>query len=156
MIQALFGLLDFGLTPTISRQTALYNTGAETALKYRQLFRALSIIFIGVAIVGVITLFFSNQYIATHWLKLEKLPLIDVMFCLQIMSVCVGLRWMTGLYRGVISGFEYIAWLSSVNTLIATLRFVGVFAYMYFYGFTIKNFLFFSFLLLFRIYFIIF
>ncbi|MFX4408666.1 polysaccharide biosynthesis protein, partial [Acinetobacter baumannii] len=36
MIQALFGLLDFGLTPTISRQTALYNTGAETALKYRQ------------------------------------------------------------------------------------------------------------------------
>ncbi|MEX5779794.1 lipopolysaccharide biosynthesis protein [Acinetobacter baumannii] len=145
MIQALFGLLDFGLTPTISRQTALYNTGVETALKYRQLFRALSIIFIGVAIVGVITLFFSNQYIATHWLKLEKLPLTDVMFCLQIMSVCVGLRWMTGLYRGVISGFEYIAWLSLVNTLIATLRFVGVFAYMYFYGFTIKNFFVFQF-----------
>lgn len=140
MIQALFGLLDFGLTPTISRQTALYNSGAETALKYRQLYRALSIIFVGVAAFGVLTLFLSNEYIASHWLKLEKLPLTEVLFCLHIMSICVGLRWMTGLYRGVISGFEQIAWLSLVNTFIATLRFLGVFAYMYFYGFTVKNF----------------
>lgn len=140
MIQALFGLLDFGLTPTISRQTALYNSGAETALKYRQLNRALSVIFVGVAFFGVVTLFALNEYIASHWLKLEKLPLTEVLFCLHIMSICVGLRWMTGLYRGVISGFEHIAWLSSVNTLIATLRFLGVFAYMYFYGFTVQNF----------------
>lgn len=140
MIQALFGLLDFGLTPTISRQTALYNSGAETALKYRQLNRALSIIFVGVAFFGVVTLFTLNEYIASHWLKLEKLPLTEVLFCLHIMSICVGLRWMTGLYRGIISGFEQIAWLSSVNTIIATLRFLGVFAYMYFYGFTVNNF----------------
>ena len=92
MIQALFGLLDFGLTPTISRQTALYNSGAETVLKYRQLYRALSIIFFVVATVGIAALFFSNRYIASHWLKIENLPLTDVIFCLQIMSVCVGLR----------------------------------------------------------------
>lgn len=140
MIQALFGLLDFGLTPTISRQTALYNSGAETVIKYRQLYRALSIIFFGVATVGIAALFFSNRYIASHWLKIENLPLADVIFCLQIMSVCVGLRWMTGLYRGVISGFEKITWLSFISSLIATLRFLGVFVYMFFYGFTINNF----------------
>jgi O-antigen/teichoic acid export membrane protein len=140
MIQALFGLLDFGLTPTISRQTALYNSGAETALKYRQLYRALSIVFIGIAGFGVTILFSLNKYIALQWLKINQLPLEDVLFCLHIMSICVGLRWLTGLYRGVISGFEQIAWLSSINTLIATLRFLGVFAYMFFYGFTVKNF----------------
>lgn len=145
MIQALFGLLDFGLTPTISRQTALYNSGAETALKYRQLFRALSVIFLSVAIFGIVILFLSSAHIATHWLKLEKLPLMDVLFCLHIMSICVGLRWMTGLYRGVISGFEQIAWLSFINTLIATLRFLGVFVYMYICGFTIINFFIFQF-----------
>ena len=140
MLQALFGLLDFGLTPTISRQTALYNSGAETALKYRQLFRALSLIFMCIAFLGVIALWLVNENIALNWLKLEKLPFEDVLFCLQIMTICIGLRWMTGLYRGVISGFEKLAWLSAVNTIIATLRFIGVFAYMYFLGFTILNF----------------
>ncbi len=49
MLQGLFSLLDFGLTPTISRQTALYNAGAETALGFRQLFRSLSAIFTTIA-----------------------------------------------------------------------------------------------------------
>ncbi len=38
MLQGLFALLDFGLTPTISRQTAQYNAGAVAALEFRQLF----------------------------------------------------------------------------------------------------------------------
>ena len=45
MLQGLFNLLDFGLTPTISRQTAQYNAGVENALNFRRLFRALSLIF---------------------------------------------------------------------------------------------------------------
>ena len=64
----------------------------------------------------------------------------DVLFCLQIMAICVALRWMTGLYRGVISGFERIVWLSVSNIVIATLRFPGVLLYMYYFGFTIKSF----------------
>lgn len=57
------------------------------------------------------------------------------------MAICVALRWMTGLYRGVISGFERIVWLSMSNIFIATLRFPGVLLYMYYGGFTVKKFL---------------
>ena len=56
------------------------------------------------------------------------------------MAICVSLRWMTGLYRGVISGFEQIVWLSIVNSIIATLRFPGVLLYMYYFGFTVRSF----------------
>lgn len=140
MLQGLFNLLDFGLTPTISRQTAQYNAGIETALNFRRLFRALSFIFLVVAIVGGGTLFLLDDYIAAHWLKLENLAINDVLFCLEVMAICVALRWMTGLYRGVISGFEQIVWLSVVNTIIATLRFPGVLLYMYYFGFTIRSF----------------
>ncbi len=140
MLQGLFSLLDFGLTPTISRQTAQYNAGVETALGFRQLFRSLSIIFIFIALIGGGLLFFFDDYIAEHWLKLENLIISDVLFCLQIMAICVALRWMTGLYRGVISGFEKIVWLSVINILIATLRFPSVLLYMYCFGFTIRNF----------------
>lgn len=140
MLQGVFNLLDFGLTPTISRQTALYNAGAETALGFRQLFRSLSLIFTAVACMGGALLFYFNDIIAQNWLKTENLPLAEVLFCLQVMAICVALRWMTGLYRGVISGFEHIVWLSISNILIATLRFPGVLLYMYYFGFTIKAF----------------
>ena len=140
MLQGLFNLLDFGLTPTISRQTAQYNAGKDTALNFRRLFRALSLIFAAIAIVGGGTLLLLNDYIATHWLKLETLSIKDVLFCLEVMVVCVALRWMTGLYRGVISGFEQIVWLSVINTIVATLRFPGVLLYMYFFGFNIRSF----------------
>ncbi|WP_350560611.1 oligosaccharide flippase family protein [Psychrobacter sp. CAL346-MNA-CIBAN-0220] len=140
MLQGLFNLLDFGLTPTISRQTAQYNAGIETALNFRQLFRALSLIFVVIAIIGGGILFSLDNYIAAHWLKLENLSIKDVLFCLQVMAICVALRWMTGLYRGVISGFEQIVWLSVVNSIIATLRFPGVLLYMYYFGFTVKSF----------------
>ena len=140
MLQGLFNLLDFGLTPTISRQTAQYNAGVESALNFRRLFRALSLIFAVIAILGGGALYLLDNYIATHWLKLDNLKIDEVLFCLQVMAICVALRWMTGLYRGVISGFEHIVWLSIVNSIIATLRFLGVLLYMYYFGFTVKSF----------------
>lgn len=140
MLQGLFSLLDFGLTPTISRQTAQYNAGAETALGFRQLFKSLSFIFTGIACIGGGLLFYFNHYIAENWLKLENLAISDVLFSLQIMAVCVSLRWVTGLYRGVITGFELIVWLSIINIVIATLRFPGVLLYMHYFGFTIQSF----------------
>lgn len=140
MLQGLFSLLDFGLTPTISRQTAQYNAGKETTLNFRRLFRALSLIFAVIAIIGGGALFLLDNYIATHWLKLEALSINDVLFCLEVMAVCIALRWMTGLYRGVISGFEQIVWLSIANIVIGTLRFPGALLYMYYFGFNIRSF----------------
>lgn len=140
MLQGLFNLLDFGLTPTISRQTAQYNAGVETALNFRRLFRALSLIFAVIAIIGGGILFSLNSYITENWLKIDNLNISEVLFSLKVMAICVALRWMTGLYRGVIAGFEEIVWLSIINSCIATIRFPGVLLYMYYFGFTVKSF----------------
>lgn len=140
MLQAVFALLDFGLRPTISRQTAQYNGGSLTDLDFRRLFRALNIIFISIALLGGIILLLLSEKIASTWLKIESLNPMDVLFAVQVMAVSVSLRWMAGLFRGVISGFEKIVWLSVVNIIIATLRFPFVLVYMYYFGFTIKTF----------------
>jgi len=136
MLQAWFALLDLGLTPTIGRETARYHGGAMSALAYRQLFRALSMIFCCIAVVGGSGLWLLSGVIATHWLEVSDLPLSEVILAIQIMTISVAFRWMGGLYRGVISGSERLVWLSAFNALIATLRFVAVFASMWFYGFT--------------------
>ncbi|NJK42246.1 MAG: oligosaccharide flippase family protein [Aquincola sp.] len=136
MLQAWFGLLDLGLTPTIARESARYQGGALSALEYRRVFRALSLLFGIVALGGGLLLVMAAQPIAQHWLKADALPLAEVVLAVQIMAACVALRWMGGLYRGVVSGSERLVWLSGFNALIATLRFGGVLASMWIWGFT--------------------
>jgi len=136
MLQAWFALLDMGLTPTISRETARYFGGSLSALAYRQLYRALSVIFVGVALVGGGVLFFLAEQIADRWLTIERLTMSEVLISVQIMAVSVALRWLCGLYRGVVTGAEHFLWLSGFNAIIATLRFISVFGTMTLYGFT--------------------
>lgn len=126
MLQAWFNLLDMGLTPTVARETARFHGGAGDALSYRRLLRALQIIFFVVAVLGGGAMFLFSGLIADHWLKVQTLPLAQVELALQLMAVGVALRWMSGLYRGCISGSERLVWLGGFNALVATLRFVGV------------------------------
>lgn len=126
MLQAWFNLLDMGLTPTVARETARFQGGAIEALSYRRLFRALQLIFFAVALLGGGGMFLSSGLLADKWLKVQTLPLAQVQSALQLMAVGVALRWMSGLYRGCISGAERLVWLGGFNAFVATLRFVGV------------------------------
>ena len=126
MLQAWFNLLDMGLTPTVARETARFHGGATDALSYRRLLRALQLIFFTVALLGGGVMFVFSGLIADGWLKVQTLPLAQVQVALQLMAVGVALRWMSGLYRGCISGSERLVWLGGFNALVATLRFVGV------------------------------
>ncbi|MCU7995608.1 oligosaccharide flippase family protein [Shewanella glacialipiscicola] len=136
MLQAWFNLLDLGLTPTIGRETARYRGGVVTALSYRQLYRALTIIFLIIAIFGAIGLYLLSDLIVMKWLTLDNLIVDEVIVAVKIMAIIVALRWMAGLYRGVISGSEQFIWLSSFNIGIVTLRFAGVLVSMWYFGFT--------------------
>ena len=126
MLQVWFNLLDMGLTPTMARESARYHGGACTALEYRRLARALEGIFCGVALLGGIFLYALAEPMATGWLKAAQLPAQEITQALQLIAVIVALRWMSGLYRGVITGAERLVWLSAFNSVVATGRFVLV------------------------------
>lgn len=136
MLQAWFAVLDLGLTPTIGRETARYFGGSMSALAYRQLFRALSVIFVFIAVLGGGVLFAFAEQVASHWLQIATLDLREVIIAVQIMAISVALRWLGGLYRGVITGAERLVWLSGFNVIIATLRFIAVFVTMSVFGYT--------------------
>jgi O-antigen/teichoic acid export membrane protein len=147
MLQVWFSLLDLGLTPTISRETARYYGGAMSALIYRQLFRSLSLIFVSVAIFGGIFLWSSAEIIASSWLNAVKISVTEVTLALQVMSLIIALRWMGGLYRGVLIGAEKFVWLSVFNIITSTSRSVGVLAAMWHFGFDIYVFFIYQFII---------
>lgn len=126
MLQAWFQLLDMGLTPTMARATARFNGGASDALSLRRLLRAMEGIFVGVALLGCTSMVAGSAAIANSWLKVQQLPLIEVQHSIVLMGFIVALRWVCGLYRGAINGFERHVWLSGFNITMATARFVLV------------------------------
>ena len=136
MLQAWFNLLDLGLTPTIARESARFHGGAMSPLDFRRLYRALSLIFIALAVLGGGAILVLADTITHRWLHLGNLPGADVVIAVQIMGICVALRWLGGLYRGVVSGAERLVWLSGFNAAIAALRFIGVLVSMQVWGYT--------------------
>lgn len=136
MLQAWFNLLDMGLTPTVARETARFHGGATDAQTYRRLLRALQLIFFVVALLGGGAMFVCSGLIAQRWLNVQTLPLPQVQTALQLMAVGVAMRWMSGLYRGCISGAERLVWLGGFNAFVATLRFVGVLPVLIWVGHT--------------------
>ncbi|MDE1892469.1 MAG: oligosaccharide flippase family protein [Betaproteobacteria bacterium] len=136
LLQSWFGLLDLGLTPTISRETARFHGGTLSPRTFRQLFRALASLFFVIAVSGGLVLFLASGWIAERWLRFQALPLPQVMLALEIMATSVALRWLGGLYRGVVIGAEQFAWLSGFNAVIATLRFPAAFISMLVFGTT--------------------
>ena len=126
MVQAWFQLLDIGLRPTLTREAARFKGGVTDAQSFRRLVRVLEGIFTVVALIGALGMISMAGTIASRWLKVQQLPLNQVKMAITLMAIIVALRWICGLYRGAISGFERLVWLSNFNIIIATMRFVLV------------------------------
>ncbi len=126
MMQAWFQLLDFGLTATISRETARYLGGGLDALALRRLLRSLEGCFWAIGIAAAVAIACAAPTVALHWLKIQRLSPIEVEVSLSIMGLTVAARWIGGLYRGAISGLERQVWLGLFNIAVVTARFVGV------------------------------
>jgi O-antigen/teichoic acid export membrane protein len=140
MLQGWFMLLDIGLTPAVSREAARFNGGATEALDLCRLVRSLEGVFVVVGGIALMAMIAGTDVTARNWLKVESLDIADVRNAISLMAVIVVLRWICGLYRGLINGFEHIVWLSGFNAIIATLRFALVVPYLIYVGVTPTHF----------------
>ncbi|HAS8533066.1 TPA: polysaccharide biosynthesis protein [Vibrio vulnificus] len=140
MLQAWFNLLDLGLTPTISRETARYFCGALALRDYKNLTRALLAFFLMVSFLGGFFLYLSSDFLVHRWLKIELLGNELASNTVKLMAIIVSLRWLGGLFRGVIVGAEKLVYLSACVIFFTSFRFLGVFLSMYAWGYTIDVF----------------
>lgn len=123
VLQVWFQLLDLGLTPTIAREVARFRGGAIDALSLKSLFQVLVVLFFVAALLGAAVLMISADYISSSWLHAQRLPRDEVRHSIMLMAVIISLRWIGGLYRGAINGFEQLVWLNGFNIIVATARF---------------------------------
>jgi O-antigen/teichoic acid export membrane protein len=136
MMAAVFQFLDLGLTPTLARETARFRGGAISVDTLRVFLRALEIVFGAASLAAAAAMILLADQISSQWLKVKDLPVSEVAAAVMLMGLAVPLRWVSGLYRGVVNGFERQVWLGGYNFVIATARFVGVLAVFFVLGAT--------------------
>lgn len=134
VVQSWFMLLDLGITPTICRQTANCLKEPEKLKKLRQQIRLMEVFFIFISMFGLSILIFFSDFITNKWLKVNKLNLDEVKYCILLMAILISFRWLTGLYKGVVTGFEQIVWLNKANSIISTFKFILIIPILEFYG----------------------
>lgn len=124
MLQAWFQLLDAGLSTTLAREASRYSGGACDAPTLVRLNRVLERVFLAIGLVGTLFFFFFAETITHRWLQVGDLPPREVANSVQLMGLIIAFRWVSCLYRGVVTGFEQQVWLGSFNVGVATARFL--------------------------------
>lgn len=137
-MQAWFSVFDLGMLPALSRESNKYHAGAITALEFRQIFRVLLGVFFVIGMIGSGLLLLNADTIALKWIKNSELSNSDLIEIIRIISICVGLRWFGGIYKSLFLGAEKLLYLNLYLIVIATLRFIGVFSAMNFWGYDAK------------------
>lgn len=132
-IQIVFQMLDVGMTPTLSREASRFHVGAITNVKARSYLRVLEFLFFIITLSIFIVAYFSSAYIANAWFPSSSLEPVTIQDALYYLTLVAGVRWYSGLYRAFIAGFENQVWLSKLNIVITTLRFVGVLPILIYY-----------------------
>jgi O-antigen/teichoic acid export membrane protein len=124
-LQAVFILLDFGITPTLVREMARFTARAPGADLIREVLRTLEWISFITATIGMLAVWGSAEWVAGSWLRLERLNLEQAIQAILLLGLVAGLRLIEGLYRGALIGLQKQVWLNSAASALATLRWMG-------------------------------
>lgn len=75
----------------------------------------------------VLLIWLNSDWIANNWLKVQTLNKTEVAFCISLMGIMIALKWLVGLYKGALNGFENQVWLNVYGIIINSLKFIGGF-----------------------------
>ena len=128
VMQAWLTLLDMGMTPTLNREMARYTAGAHSPQSIRDLLRSLEILCFSLAALIGVGVWAASGYLASDWLRAEKLPIAVVAQAFSVMALVVALRFVEGIYRGSLFGLQRQVWYNGANAILATVRYGGAVA----------------------------
>lgn len=140
LLQGWSQVLDLGLSAAVIRESARFAVGSIETNVFRGLLRAFGAIFWTLGAGLAVALVLLAPVIARSWLRVQQLPMAEVREALMWMAASVALRWIAGLYRGVVLGTEHQVWLSAFGAIMTTVRFVAVLPVMAVFGATARVF----------------
>ncbi|MDG1003513.1 MAG: oligosaccharide flippase family protein [Emcibacteraceae bacterium] len=134
MISTWLMMLDVGLSQTISRESARLRSSRKDLIEFKLVLRSVESIFFVIALVTAVLIGFYSKKIAENWLQLESLSYIDVSYCVALMGLMFACKWLVGLYKGALNGFEQQLWVNGFWITINSFKFIGGFFLIKYYS----------------------
>lgn len=127
LLQSWMTLLDFGISPTLSREVAVVRSTAQEILKlkFEAMLHSLEFLFILIALIAATLIFIFSSLIADKWLKIGNLDVHLVIHCIRLMGLIVGVRFITSLYNSGLFGAESQVWVNNISIILNTFRSIG-------------------------------
>lgn len=139
MITTWLGLLDLGMSPTLSREISLSRV-TENYEDFRKLLRSFELVFLIISILFLIVVYFGSNLIVSNWINFDGLSASIVRESIILMSLIVAVRWFSSLYRSGVIGFEDQVWLNKLNILVNISSYFGFLFFLFYYSASIVMF----------------
>tara|TARA_B110000879_G_scaffold212963_1_gene312255 strand:+ start:5180 stop:6706 length:1527 start_codon:yes stop_codon:yes gene_type:complete len=134
MISTWLMMLDVGLSQTISRESARLRSTRKELIEFKLVLRSVESIFFVIALITAVLVGFYSKKIAENWLQLESLNYVDVSYCVALMGLMFACKWLVGLYKGALNGFEQQVWVNGFWVIINSFKFIGGFCLIKYYS----------------------
>ena len=125
LLQAWLQLLDVGMSPTLGREVARLKNKQNEHWRLTTVVNTVELVFIGIALIAAVSLFFMQDWLASSWLTVEQLDTETITTAISIMAFIVAFRWVASINRSGINAYEQQVWMNVVDIIINTLRFPG-------------------------------
>jgi O-antigen/teichoic acid export membrane protein len=124
-LQAVFGLLDLGLSATVNRELARMSAGADRRAEQRTLLRTLESCYWAISLtVGLLVLALAPA-IAHHWVNASRLAPESVERAIRLMGLVLALQLPFSFYQGALMGLQRQVALNAIVVSTAVLRSAG-------------------------------
>jgi len=139
-LQALFIVLDLGLSQTLGREMARLSAASGNSIRIADTARTLELAYWAVA--GLIALIAAllSGLIAHQWLNPVTMERDEVADALLYMALALGLRWPVALYMGGLNGLQRQVLSSSLGAAFNTVQGVGALLVLWLVEPTVKAF----------------
>jgi O-antigen/teichoic acid export membrane protein len=128
-LETLASLLDFGLSPTMTRELAIYAAQPARSNDARDFVRTLETGYWCLALIIGLAIISAAPLISHHWIHSSQLSPATISTALKMIGVLIACRWPLSFYAGGINGLErqvLLAWITTGAALVRSLGGVAV------------------------------
>jgi len=140
-LQAMFAILDLGLSQVLARELARLSGGVGDEKRAVDTVKTFEVIYLCLAVVVFLCIHMLSGYIASDWLKPKSISPQEVEFALSVMAFAIAARWPISLYMGGFGGLQKHVHLNLIVAFFATVQSLGVLVVLCFLSPTISAFL---------------
>ena len=132
IMQAWFQIIDGGLTPALTRESARFSAGKNPPEKFGGMLCGFQSVVLLLSIVVLAVTPLVAPSLAEHWVNRETLSVAELSTVFELSALILLLRWFSGIYRAVLTGLEQHIKIYSTNVLVSTLRYPCIVVLFYY------------------------